>query len=147
MGKELVKKKIDGHTYEFGCRNPKAALHLFFSILQNFGVSMSDSLDDIIKDAQSSTGSFLKGIFKSTDPDKMVYYMEQILNQAIHSGTPDGQKGYGEVSKCFPQLFTGNLSHMFKVAYAALEVEYSDFLGKSSVLKDLMSKVQKLKNL
>jgi hypothetical protein len=137
MGKELVKKVIDGHTYEFGYMNPKTSLRLLTSLLQNFGVPIGEAVGVGLKKLGDNPGGIIKNICKSLDPEKTVDYMDRILSQVIHVKGADDQKGFGEVNKCFDVLFTGNLSHMLKVAYAALEVEYSDFFGDGSVLKNL----------
>ena len=138
MSTELVKKKIDGHTYEFGCMNPKKSIKLLSDLLNLVGVPIGDAVGSGgLEKLGENPGKIIENICKAIDGDRIIDLTDRILDQAIHCRTPDDKAGYGEVSKSFNKLFTRKLAHMFKVIYAALEIEYADFLGEDSVLKNL----------
>jgi len=132
MARESKTKTIDGEQYTFYQINPRQSMKCLTRIIKLIGGPMGLGMDtnglDNSKDIEDILGSnvnigvIVSGICDRLDDDNVEYIIDTLLSQTIH-------KGKGEVSKSFDELFAGKLPHLFKVVFAAMEVEYGDFFG------------------
>lgn len=143
--REPVKKVIDGEQYTFCQLPPKKSLKLLTRILKIIGAPIGAAIgtwdgagpaEDVenILDREIDLGAVVRQLCDRLDENDVEYIVDMLLSQVLHAGK-------GEVSKVFDEHFGGRLTHLFKVIFAALEVEYADFFdGKfGDILRDIIS--------
>lgn len=128
--KEPVKKEIDGKNYTFTLLGPFAAHGLLIKIGRLIGPAMS-GLDigdgKSIKDADIDVGMMVKGITSALDEEET----EKIILTLGRSIIGDG---IGVLTKeTIDTEFLGELTSLYKVIAAALEVQFGDFFGEGGV--------------
>ena len=138
--REPVEKIIDGERYTFCQLPPKRSLKLMMRILRIVGPTLGVAVDGV-KGSVTGAGVDVQSLMAADidlarivavlcerlDQNEVEAIVDDLLSQTIHAGQ-------GEVSRKFDALFGGRLPHLFKVVYAALLVEYSDFLAAGPVL-------------
>lgn len=130
MGRKAGSHTIDGKVYEITQLSPKAAQRVLVKISKFIGPALGDEIGDaatgkseiLDSEVSSAFGKILPKLFNSLNEADTEAVVEAMLGCA--------GKTYDSVE------FQGNLMHMYRVVYAALEVNYSDFFeGVSGVLK------------
>ncbi len=85
------------------------------ALATNEGGSMSG------KDQTQLLGGAVRALVERLDEDEVL----QIIKNLVDTAECDGKK------IIFETHFQGKIGHLFKVVYAVLEVQYSDFLGEA----------------
>lgn len=154
IDREPVEKNIDGENYTFYILSPRISFPVLIALAQIIAPSLAAFLNDAKnssalegKDVEEMSNEETLNALMDTavDLEKIVSLLlkkinakeaqdviDALLSQAVH-------KGEGHVIKAYDKLFTGNLLHLFKVVYAAIGVQFSDFLAGKSVIKGLKS--------
>lgn len=135
--REPVEKTIDGEKYTFCQLPPKRSLKLMMRILRIVGPTLGVAVEGARTGAGVDIGALLttdidvsrivSALCERLDENEVEAIVDDLLSQTIHGGK-------GEVSRQFDVLFGGRLQHLFKVVYAALQVEYGDFLAAGPAL-------------
>lgn len=156
MGAEIkddlkpVVKDIDGREYTFYYLRPKIAFVVLSMIVKIIGPALSSvfsGMED--NDIEKLKKGDFDVVVKEVDFDKAVKVLldnfhvaevqkiiDTLLDQAFC-------KGYERnVNYNFDRLFTGRLSHMFRVVKAALGVQYADFFGESNAVETIMGMLE-----
>jgi len=136
MAREAVEKDIDGEVYTFYQMKPRKSLKVLVKIFKLVGASIGKAAEGMAgKETESildiDIGAIMGLLADRLDETETEQVIDLLLEQVHH-------KGKGEVSKAFDDLFTGRMSHLLKVAGAAMEVEYADFFGEGSVLQGFL---------
>lgn len=146
MSVQPVEKTVDDQKYTFYRMRPKASLKLLVRIAKILAAPIGAAAGPIGKDFSIksmvdnniSLQGMLDSLSKRLDEDEILDIVEKMLTNVRHGGT-------GEINKDnFDIHFEahGGLSHMFKVFFIAIEVEYGDFFGGSLVkAKEIIGKV------
>jgi len=129
MGREAVDKIIDGTNYtitQFGAtKSMKLLTRLSKIVGEPLGEIASgfDSKKNLLDQEFDGKmiGHAVKALVDNLDEDHVVDTLKQLLSCVLHNGAT--------LDKTFDIHFQGRLGHMFKVVFAALEVQYKDFLG------------------
>jgi hypothetical protein len=133
--KKPVNRDVDGQTYEFYLMGPKDQIKVMNYMARTVGKPLGaaikndpSSAADILDTSASMIGDFITHLVESVDDDEVIAKIEKIL-EYVHIKK---EKGFAPVK--MEADFHGKLSHMFKVVYAALEVNFGDFLAGNGVL-------------
>lgn len=137
MAREPIKKTIDDINYTFYQLAPRKSLRLLIRIFKIIGGPLGSSLDEgggrSVLDQNFDLGKIVSGLCDRMEVSEVESIIDELLGQVM-------AEGYGEVSKQFDAIFCGRIAHLFKVVYASMEAEYSDFFGGKSVLQGLLRK-------
>lgn len=136
MARELIKKIIDGSEYEFQQFGAKQSLKLLTRVLKIIGEPMALSVEAFEGEGKlldrkiSGKGLALaaKALTERLDQDEVVDLLTQFCSHP--ACLCDGKQVE------FNTHYEGRLGHLFKVFQAALEVQYQDFFGALSELRD-----------
>ncbi|MEW5803911.1 MAG: phage tail assembly chaperone [bacterium] len=126
--REPVRKDIDGEQYTFYQLAPKKSLKLLTRILKIIGGPIGTAIgkDGMSMKAESlfdldiDLGAVVGHLCRNLDENEVEAIVDSLMSQVFVDGK-------GEVSKVFDEHFGGRLPHLFKVVFAALEVEYGSF--------------------
>jgi hypothetical protein len=135
--REAQVKEIDGKKYTFGLLSPFVALRLKNKILKMVapvlgGIDLSEGKN--IKDANINLKAVADGIISHLDEERVEEVFKTLFTQVAHNGNT-------LTDDYINANYKGDLNHLYKVAFAALEVQYGDFFGESGVLAGLKGKV------
>ena len=137
MARDPIKKEIDGVYYTFYQLPPRKSLKLLIRIFKIIGTPLGNAVDsqdtESILDKNFNLGAVVSSLCDRLDINEVESIIDQLLSQATLDGL-------GEVSKNFDVIFGGRIAHLFKVVYAGMEAEYSDFFGEKSVLQNFLKK-------
>ena len=140
MAREPIKKSIDGRQYTFYQLPPRKSLRLLIRIFKIIGSPLGNAFDNIdpkekdsILDKNFNLGQVVSGLCDRMDVVEVESIIDELLSQVIQDGT-------GEVSNHFDEIFSGQIAHLFKVVYASMEAEYSDFFDGKSVLQGFLKR-------
>lgn len=150
MARELVKKEIDGHEYQFGQLGALKSHRVLFKIAKVIGPAfgaLGDSMKGVkegesILDADVDFKSVIEKFFDNAEEAVVEEVIVTMLKQVAHFGK-GGEEGVGsldttdQVNLCF----SGRLPSMYKVVFEALSVEYGDFLADGGMLESISRKV------
>lgn len=135
MARELIKKEIDGKTYEFQQFGPKHALKILTKLSRICGEPLALAFTAMgSKDGEKPEGGLLdrkidgkllaaavKALTDRLDEEEVIaIVMELTANDNVLC---DGRR------VVFDSHYQSGLGHMFKVLGTALEVQYGDFFG------------------
>lgn len=132
MARELIEKRVDGNVYSFQQFNTTKSLKimsrlskillepitLFFASAG--GKASSGNLLDRQLD-KDMLGKAVRSLTDRMDEDEVINLIKELT--ANDNLLVDGKK------VDFDTHYEGRLDHLFKVLYAALEVQYGNFLG------------------
>ena len=132
--RELASKTIDGKKYEFEQFGAKHSLRIMARLTKIMGEPLAmaiGALSNKEKGASAKSildrqidgdilGKAVKALVERLDEDTVIDLMEELTAK---STLCDGKK------IDFNAHYTGDIGHLFKVAYAALEVQYGNFFG------------------
>lgn len=142
---------IDGHKFRIGLFDPVKSISILTRLVKLSGGSLGKftgmafkakkeaennntkkQANDInILDLDVDTVSdSLSLIIENIEENKVQKLIDDILTQAQHTGTDSGEEGRGNCVKAKSAIFTGETFLLFKVVYAVLQENYSDFLGE-----------------
>jgi len=145
MGKQIVKKEIDGAKFTFYYLIPRISTKLLIRLIKIIGPSFGKAFPDSdvklkdIADIDIQIGPAVDALICRFDEDEVQDIIDILLATVLH----EGQGNLGEEA-ARNELFTGNLSFMFKVVGAALEVQYTDFFGGKLELKNIIQKTKEI---
>ena len=145
MAQDTVEKTIDGEIYTFHQMDPMTSVMVLTKILKMTGTSigmtteqignvdnfMDAEVEDVV--TKIDIGKIVAALCDRLNEDDIKQIIYTMISQVHH-------RGAGELSKCFNVHFKGRISHLFKVVYAAMEVEYADFFGEGSVLQGFLKR-------
>ena len=143
MGRKEEIREIDKEKYTFYRLPPRESLKVLTKITKILGgaagkaVSSATSSKNLLD--KIDAGSIIGGIADRLDEDEVMQIVDTMLSTVVHTGE-------GEVSKAFDTLFQGRITHLLKVLKVALEVEYQDFFGVESGLKNIITKAKAAMN-
>lgn len=130
MALELLKKEIDGSTYEFEQFGAKKSTKLLIRLTKIIGPALSIAFSEITKAKSKEEAKKLSGavfgqaiqalILNVGDEDEAVALMETFASEKCLC---DGKK------IVFDSHYQNRLLHLGKVLAAALEVQYGNFFG------------------
>lgn len=130
---ELAKKEIDGHVYEFEQFGAKKATKLLVRIARIAGQPMAIAGAEIAKskdgvaerlNSVSLITSIVGSLTEKLDENEVLDLIESfVANEKVLC---DGKK------IVFDTHYQQRLDHMFRVLWAALEVQYGNFFGALS---------------
>lgn len=148
--KEETKKEIDGFEYTFY----QLGAIKSHNLLRKIGKILGPALGEMVNSAKDSDKAGLASLLNSEIDFKSVIdgffdradekTLESIiitLGSQIHY-TDGGNGGELKSSDIIDLHFKGRLQSMYKVLYAALEVQYSDFLGEGGILANIQLKAK-----
>lgn len=135
MARELVEKDVDGRLYSFEQLTATVALKTLTKLTKIFGEPLTLALGGFFKKAQPGAPTALlesdidsdvlskamKVLVERMDEDEVVALIKLLTTQGVLC---DGVK-----VASFDEHFRGELSHLFAVLKAALEVQYGNFIG------------------
>lgn len=127
--KEAVNKEVAGYNCTFGILGPFKAHKLLVKIIKLVGPAMSgiDIGDgESIKDAKIDIGMVVNGITSALDESETEKIILALGEQIIC----DGDKLTNDM---IDAKFTGDITGLYKVVGAALEVQFGDFFGEGGV--------------
>jgi len=134
MALELARREIDGHVYEFEQFGAKRATKLLARLSKIVGKPLALGIAatagrkltevDISAEVLSPIASAL---FDSLDSEEVQALLEAFT--ADEKVLCDGKKVF------FDKHYEGRLDHMFRVFWAALEVQYGNFFAAFTALQ------------
>jgi hypothetical protein len=155
MAREPIQKIIDGVKYTFGRHMPKTSRRLFNRIMKIIAPTIAssvekESINDLIWEGLKDTdftidcASGVKVLCSLTDEPEVEAIFDIILGEVIHNGNSD-QKPMGNCRDNYDAVFLdASIPHVYKVVFAALEVEYQNFFGKGVDLGAMWDKAKDL---
>lgn len=135
MATELIKKDVDGFEYEFSQFGAKRSLRTLIRLSKVLGKPLS-----LLLGSMNGSGKLLD---KSLDMD-MIGLALNALTENMDSAEVISlieELTSGDACLCdgkkiiFDSHYEGRLDHLFKVLYAALEVQYGNFFGAMVALQ------------
>jgi hypothetical protein len=130
MAKELQKRDIDGHTYEFQQYGAKESLKTLIRlskicgdpIAKAFGaIDQSDSTPLLERKINlTAISGAIEALTASMDENETTDLIEKLTSDRVLC---DGKK------IVFDSHYENRLDHLFRVLYAALEVQYGNFFA------------------
>lgn len=144
MGRDpSIEKEIDGEFFIFHYLPPRMSTKLLVRLLKIVGPSIGKAfptsnmkVKDIL-DADIQIGSAVDTLMGKFNEDEVQDIIDILLSRVNHKG-----KGSLSNEATYTELFTGNLSLLFKVVGKALEVQYADFFGGKFGLKSIIEKAK-----
>jgi hypothetical protein len=127
MGRELIRKSVDGQDYEFQQFGADKALRLLTRLMKIIGEPMAigvgalqgpGSLLDKNVDG-GVLGKAVRALSEKLDEDSVITLVKEFVGEG--ACVCNGAK------VIFNTHYEARLGHMFKVLKAALEVQYGDF--------------------
>ena len=132
---KLVQKNIDGKEYQFGLLNPFKANKLLIKLTKIIGPALGSMTKggDVESIMDMDLSEVMEGLCSRLDEDQLETIMITLFEQVICEGD--------SMSQSFVETeFKGSLNTLYKVAFAALEVQFGDFFGGKGVLAGLKRK-------
>lgn len=139
MGKEPIEKTIENETYIFYYLTPRISIKVLVKLTKIIGPALgavfpedkSIKINDIL-DMDIKIGDAINMLVEKIDADETQMIIDTLLTSIIC-------KGRGKLSEeaIYNELFTGNLKLLFTIVKESLEVQYGNFFGESSVLKNI----------
>jgi len=144
MAKEVIERQIDEETYTFyqmGAIKSHNLLRKIGAIVAPVFGALGDIADEKkgILDADIDLKNILETLFERATEKEVENIILTLLSQVHHNGT-----GHLKNQAIIDEHFKGRIAHMYKVAYAAFEEEYSDFFGEGGMFANIGQKVQAL---
>lgn len=139
MSLELVKKDIEGKLYEFEQFGAKKSLATLIRLMKLVGkplalmfgsIKSGEKLLDMDMKSEMISAA-LAALTENMDSSEVISLMEELCATKCLC---DGKKIN------FDSHFEGKLPHLFKVLWAALEVQYGNFFDAIGGLQGLSSK-------
>ena len=128
---ELIEREIDGEIYNISRMRPFEA----HNVLMRIAVIVAPALAANTKSASimdADLNSVVKAFCSSFDASESEAIMKAMLKNVIH-------KGHGQLTEAVVNAhYVGKLPHLYKVVYAAMEVEFGGFFGESGALSGLL---------
>lgn len=134
--KENMVKTIGEHEYQFFMLPAMESVKLFTRIVKLISPALSLlSGDDktSVLERKIDIEQVVKALQNSLDENEVEYVINKLFSQTICTGV--GQLSDRAVVN---EHFKGNLSHLFKVVWGALEAQYGDFLAGKPELEKLV---------
>lgn len=121
--REQIVKEIDGFKYQFNPMAPSKAIALLTSIMKVAGVSGS-----------SSTDKAAEALFANLADDAVLRIVQNALVGVIFL-KPEGETGVQVIKPAVAECFDAHFqqfpfTHLFKVVWASLETNFSDFFSE-----------------
>lgn len=140
MGKRFIEKEIDGETYIFYMLKPRISLALLTKLFKMIGPGIGKAFPGKIKtkdvlDSEVDIGSLIKELSDRMSYENIIEIVDILFTQVNHKGEGNLLEGFA-----FDNLFSGRLSHLSKVVFAALGVQYADFLQGKDLLELITEK-------
>jgi hypothetical protein len=127
MAVEIKVRVVDGHTYEIQQFATTRSLRCLRKLVAIFGESMAwggNAIEALKADEDAKASELMvkavKALIDRMDEDVVLGVIIELTGEAI---TCDHQR------VVFDSHYAGRLDHLFKVLYAALEVQYGNFLN------------------
>lgn len=141
MARDLQTRTIDGELYEFYQLSPRIAVKILTRLLKVVGSPVGEALgrstgSESLLDLELKgdvMGNIVKALTERLDEDMVLNTIEELLQPVMCKGIKVGPQ--------FETHFAGRISHLMKVVWAALEVNYSDFFGEGFGLEGLRARV------
>jgi hypothetical protein len=148
MGRETIKKTIDGVKYTFGRHLPKSSLRLFNRIMKIIAPTIASGIGDSsfsnVLDQDIDIAGAVNTLCLRTDEPEIEAIFDIILGEVLHNGK-SGQEGLGNCRDNYDAVFLeASIPHVYKVIYKALEVEYSNFFGEGVDLGAMLKRAKDL---
>ena len=134
MAKEAVKKEIDDKKYTIGYLNPFVALRLKNKILKMVAPALGGIKGGSLQDAEIDIKMIVDGIVEHLDENQIEEIFKTLFSQVLCDGNRLTDE-YVEVN------YKGELNHLYKVVFAALEVQFGDFFDGNGALAGLKGKL------
>ena len=132
---KLVQKTIDEREYQFGLLNPFKANKLLIKLTKILGPALGSMSKggDVKSIMDMDLSEVMEGLCSRLDEDQIESIMITLFDQVLC----DGDK----MTESFVATeFKGSLNTLYKVTFAALEVQFGDFFGGKGVLAGLKKK-------
>ena len=148
--KEEVKKEIDGFDYTFyqlgALKSHSLLLKIGKIVGPAFGAMANSQGEDekglsSLLDSKIDLQKVIEELMERAD-EKVIESIITTLGSQIHYTDNDDDGGVLNNNTIIDQHFKGRLQSMYKVLYAALEVQYSDFLGEGGILANIQTKAK-----
>jgi hypothetical protein len=148
MGREAVSKTIDGIKYTFGRHMPRNSLKLFNRIMKiiapTIAAGVGESSFSNALDKDIDIAGAVNTLCMHTDEPEIETIFNIILGEVIHNGNSE-KKGLGNCRDNYDAVFLeSSIPHVYKVIFAALEVEYNNFFGKGVSLDAIVKQAKDL---
>ena len=138
--RELASKEIDGLEYQFEQFGAKKSLKILFRLSKQIGKplsllvgSMSGEKDKKLLDRDIKLDMIavaIDSLMSNLDSDEVITLMQDLAGD--HACICDGKKIN------FDSHYEGRLPHLFKVLWAAIEVQYGNFFDALSATPDFV---------
>ena len=132
---KLVQKQIDDKEYQFGLLNPFKANKLLIKLTKILGPALGSMSKggDVESIMDMDLSEVMEGLCSRLDEDQIESIMIALFEQVLC----DGDK----MTQSFVETeFKGSLNTLYKVMFAALEVQFGDFFAGNGVLAGLKKK-------
>lgn len=127
MSTELIKKEIDGSTYEFEQFGAKQSLRVMVRLSKIIGKPLALASGVVKKDAADGDrfdsnvlAMAVESLAQNATEDEVLSLMEVLCAEHVLC---DGKR------VDFNLHYRGRFNHLFRVLAVALEVQYGDFFG------------------
>ncbi len=155
MARKEVQKVIDEVKYTFYRHLPDESLVLFNRLVRIIAPTTVSSVDketinDLLwgdtekEDFTVDLVSGINALCLRLNEKEVKRVFDSVLGKAVHNGK-SGEKGKGNCRDNYNAVFIdASIPHVYKVVYAALEVEYADFFGDGVDLGAMVGQVRDL---
>lgn len=140
MGKKFIEKEIDGEAYIFYMLRPRISLSLLTKIIKLMGPIIGKAFPREVKvknilEADINIGDAVIEFSNKFNDNRVQEIIDILFTQVQH-------KGEGQLSEeqAFTNLFSGKIKHLFKVIFAAMEVQYADFFAEGDIVAEIIKK-------
>lgn len=134
MATEMIRKEIEGSTYEFSQFGAKKSLKVLMRLTKIVGKPLSLLVGSVEGDKSKSLldrdmkmdaiALAIEALTNSMDSDEVISLIQELTGH--EACMCDGKKIN------FDMHYEGRLPHLFKVLWAALEVQYGNFFDALS---------------
>lgn len=132
---KLVQKKIDDKEYQFGLLNPFKASRLLTKLTKIVGPALGSMSKggDVKSIMDMDLSGVMEDLCSRLDEDELESIMITLFEQVLCEGD--------KMTQAFVETeFKGSVSTLYKVVFAALEVQFGDFFVGKGVLASLKKK-------
>lgn len=146
MDLNIKEKEINGNTYYVRPFPPLDGLALWgdlqFIVTSAMGKAVDSDGTDLL-DANINLGAVIAGIGSNLKGNKLVEMAKRIIHEDYVSVKRSNMDTPVRLDKnAFNELFTGQLTTLFKLMSFVLEVNFADFLEDAPGLIGLLKKLQ-----
>lgn len=141
--RQMVQKEIDGQKYNINPMAPTKAVKLISRIMKLVGGSASAKAGDGIE-----TQDIAAKLLERLDEELVLNIVKDSLD-GVNFIKPEGDSEVKFIKAQVADIIDAHfgqfpLTHLFKVVWASLEVNFGDFFGESGGLGNMLSKVTSL---